>query len=123
MLLPDGYHDIPHGSLAAVVTYLEMTAAAPARPERAEAPWTLRPVAAPGLDWYRDLYRRVGAEWLWSSRLSLTDADLADVLGAPGVVVHALVMDGSTKAISNSISLRTWRALGTRAGSEVVGEY
>ncbi len=26
MLLPDGYSDIPHGKIAAVVTHLEMTA-------------------------------------------------------------------------------------------------
>lgn len=38
-------------------------------------------------------------------------------------IVQALMMDGAAKAISNSISLRTWRALGTRAASEVVGEY
>ena len=94
MLLPAGYHDVFAGSLAAVVTYLEMAAAAPMRPERAEVPWTLRPVAQPDLDWYRDLYRRVGADWLWSSRLSLTDAALSAVLGAPGVVVHALMVDG-----------------------------
>ena len=99
MLLPDGYHDVPAGSLAAVVTYLEMAAAAPARPERAAAPWTLRPVAQPGLDWYRDLYRRVGADWLWSSRLSLTDAALSAVLGAPGVEVHALMADGRDEGL------------------------
>jgi GNAT superfamily N-acetyltransferase len=99
MLLPDGYHDVPTGSLAAVVTYLEMTTAAPARPERAAAPWTLRPVAPPALDWYRDLYRRVGADWLWSSRLSLTDAELSATLGAAGIVVHALTVDGRDEGL------------------------
>ena len=99
MLLPDGYHGVPAGSLATVVTYLEMTAAAPMRPERAEALWTLRSVAQPGLDWYRDLYRRVGADWLWSSRLSLTDAALSAVLGAPGVEVHALMADGRDEGL------------------------
>ena len=99
MLLPDGYHDVPVGSLATVVTYLEMTAAVPARPEPAAAPWTLRPVAKPGLDWYRDLYRRVGADWLWSSRLSLTDTALSAVLGAPGVDVYALVVNGRDEGL------------------------
>jgi len=76
-----------------------MAAAAPARPERAEAPWTLRSVTQPGLDWYRDLYRRVGADWLWSSRLSLTDAALSAVLGAPGVEVHVLMIDGRDEGL------------------------
>ena len=99
MLLPDGYHDFPAGSLATVVTYLEMTAVAPARPERVAAPWTLRPVAQPGLNWYRDLHRRVGADWLWSSRLSLTDTALSAVLGAPGVDVYALTVDGRDEGL------------------------
>lgn len=36
----------------------------------------------------------------------------------PGVV-NALFMDGSSRAISETISLAAWRALGTRAGGEV----
>lgn len=99
MTLPDGYHDVPPGSLAAVVTYLEMTTAVPARAERAAAPWTLRQVTSPGLDWYRDLYRRIGADWLWSSRLSLTDAELSATLGAAGVVVQALTIDGRDEGL------------------------
>lgn len=38
-------------------------------------------------------------------------------------LVYALMMDDSVKAINNSIALRTWRALATRAGGEVVGDY
>lgn len=38
-------------------------------------------------------------------------------------IVHAVMMDGSARAISNSVELRTWRALGTRNGREVTGQY
>lgn len=38
-------------------------------------------------------------------------------------VVHSLFADGSVKSISDSINFETWRALGTRAVREVVGEY
>lgn len=38
-------------------------------------------------------------------------------------VVHAALMDGSVKSISENIDLTVWRALGTRAGGEVVGEF
>lgn len=38
-------------------------------------------------------------------------------------VVHSLLMDGSVRAISENIDLNVWRALGTRAGGEVVGEF
>ena len=100
MLLVDGYHNVPAGALATVVTYLEMTAPPPARGiERTAPPWTLRPVTQPGLDWYRGLYRRVGADWLWSSRLVLTDAALSAVLGGPLVELHALVADGRDEGL------------------------
>jgi prepilin-type processing-associated H-X9-DG protein len=37
--------------------------------------------------------------------------------------VNALLMDGSVRAVSNSISAVTWRALGTRDGGEVVADF
>jgi prepilin-type N-terminal cleavage/methylation domain-containing protein/prepilin-type processing-associated H-X9-DG protein len=37
--------------------------------------------------------------------------------------VNALLMDGSVRFISSSIDQATWRALGTRNGGEVVGDY
>jgi prepilin-type N-terminal cleavage/methylation domain-containing protein len=36
-------------------------------------------------------------------------------------LVNVALMDGSVRAVRNGISLATWRALGTRAGGEVVG--
>jgi prepilin-type N-terminal cleavage/methylation domain-containing protein/prepilin-type processing-associated H-X9-DG protein len=38
-----------------------------------------------------------------------------------GGAVNVLLMDGSVRPVSPSINLATWRALGTRAGGEVVG--
>jgi prepilin-type N-terminal cleavage/methylation domain-containing protein len=38
-------------------------------------------------------------------------------------IVHSLLGDGAVRAISSSIDLRIWRALGTRAGREVTGEF
>ena len=37
--------------------------------------------------------------------------------------VNALLMDGSVRFVNNSIATETWRALGTRAGDEVIGGY
>jgi prepilin-type N-terminal cleavage/methylation domain-containing protein/prepilin-type processing-associated H-X9-DG protein len=37
--------------------------------------------------------------------------------------VNMLLADGSVRFITNSVDLITWRALGSRAGSEVLGEY
>ena len=40
----------------------------------------------------------------------------------PGVV-NTLLGDGSVRTIADSISQKTWRALGTRAGRELVGDF
>jgi prepilin-type N-terminal cleavage/methylation domain-containing protein/prepilin-type processing-associated H-X9-DG protein len=40
-----------------------------------------------------------------------------------GGVVNVLLMDGSARPVTPSIDLATWRALGTRNGGEVVGDY
>jgi prepilin-type processing-associated H-X9-DG protein len=37
--------------------------------------------------------------------------------------VNILLMDGSVRFVSQTIELVTWRALGTRAGGEVVASY
>jgi prepilin-type N-terminal cleavage/methylation domain-containing protein len=38
-------------------------------------------------------------------------------------IVQALLMDGSCRAVSENIDLLTWRALSTRHGGEVFGEF
>ena len=98
MILPDGYSDIPAGKIAAVVTHLEMTERPALRPDPKGA-WTLRRVEAPDLNWFRDLYRRVGTQWLWFSRLRMTDAELAAVIRSPLVEVHALEQDGRDEGL------------------------
>jgi GNAT superfamily N-acetyltransferase len=98
MILPDGYSDVPAGKIAAVVTHLEMTER-PALPPAPPAPWTLRHVERPDLAWYRDLYRRVGEEWLWFSRIRAADDKLAARLHHPLVETHALVSDGRDEGL------------------------
>ena len=98
MILPDGYSDVSTGKIAAVVTHLEMTERPALRPDPAGA-WTLRRVPSPDLDWFRDLYRRVGEEWLWFSRLQMADAELAAIIRSPMVEVHALMHEGRDEGL------------------------
>jgi len=37
--------------------------------------------------------------------------------------VNVVLLDGSVRFVTNDIPLATWRALGTRAGGEVIGDY
>lgn len=97
-MLGDGYHDVPPGKLAMVVTHLEMRA----KPDLREAPLprgvTLHRVT-PTLAWYRDIFRRVGADWLWFGRLTLDDETLCAILDDPDVSVYTLSRDGRDEAI------------------------
>ena len=67
--------DIPEGHVGAVVTFLEMTARPPLRPLPA-SPLRLERWKTPDPAKYRTLFRRVGAPWLWYSRLLMDDARL-----------------------------------------------
>ena len=98
MILSDGYSDVPAGKIAAVVTHLEMTEL-PAIPPDPKGAWTLRRVETPGLDWFRDLYRRVGEEWLWFSRVRMADAELAAIIHSPLVEVYALEHEGREEGL------------------------
>jgi GNAT superfamily N-acetyltransferase len=92
MLLDEnGYHEIPAGKLAAVTTSLEMFTRPALRPETG-VPGQLRRVTQPDVAWYRDLYRRIGAEWLWFSRLRMTPEELGAMIGHPAVEVYALIV-------------------------------
>jgi len=98
MILPDGYSDVPAGKIAAVTTHLEMTARSAPRPDPAGA-WTIRHVDAPTLDWYRDLYGRVGQPWLWVSRIRMPDAELAATIQSPSMEIHALAHEGRDEGL------------------------
>jgi GNAT superfamily N-acetyltransferase len=91
LLDKNGYHDVPAGKLAAVTTSLEMFARPALRPE-AGAPGKLRRIAQPDVAWYRDLYSRIGAEWLWSSRLRMSTEALGAKIRHPAVEVYALTV-------------------------------
>lgn len=83
------YEAVPEGELAAVVTYLEISArslvAVP------ESPLTLRRVEVPQPEHYRELFRLVGAPWLWFSRLIVDDAHLASIIQHPKVELYTVV--------------------------------
>ena len=74
--------DLPDGQLAAVVTYMEMTSppAEPVPPTSLQ----LRRVRLSAED-YRALFRKIGAPWLWFSRLKMPDAELEDIIGDANV--------------------------------------
>ena len=85
------YTTVPDGELAAVVTYLEMTA--PAEPVIPSSSLTLRHVDVPQPAHYRELFRLIGAPWLWFSRLIMDDAHLASIIQHPKVELYVVEDD------------------------------
>lgn len=98
-MLSDGFHDVPDGMLAMVVTHLEMHEKATLRDVPPPEGIALRQVT-PTLDWYRDVFRRVGAqEWLWFERLTYTDEKLRGIITDPDVQIYTLSKDGRDEAL------------------------
>lgn len=99
MILPDGYTDVPPGKQAAIVTSLQMTSRPDPRPERQDAGWGLRRIERPDPERYLDLYRKVGHDWLWFSRLAMPREALAAILLAPEVELYAFETGGQDEGI------------------------
>lgn len=82
------YEPVADRELAAVVTFLEMrerpTVEVPASPLR------MRRIAHPDAATYRDLFRLVGAPWLWFSRLVMDNAKLEEIIRDPQVELYAV---------------------------------
>lgn len=81
---------IRDGEIAAVVTALEMRARPAARPLPA-SPLRLERWAAPTLPAYRQLFTRIGARWLWFSRLAMSDEALAKIIHTPETELYVAI--------------------------------
>lgn len=92
--LASGYSPVPPGKIANVETRLEMLARPAAKPAPAAAQsLRLERWQSPSIADYRALFRAVGQEWMWISRLVMADERLATILANPHVEIYRL-MDG-----------------------------
>lgn len=97
--IPDGYSQLPAGKIASVVTYLEINDIADWPMPAQIGDYSIQPFDPTNLAAYRHLFRRVGAPWLWFSRLQLTDKELRTVLGRSDVETYALCQDGAAEGL------------------------
>ena len=89
-MLSDGYHEVPRGKVATIVTTLEMRSPMDIRPVTPPAGWSLVRHDAPSVDWYRDIFCAVGQDWLWFGRMVIDADALAKILSDPKVHVYTL---------------------------------
>lgn len=96
-MIANGLHAVAPGKVAMVVTHLEMRA-----PQLRDAPLPegLEFVQIePDITTYRDIFRRVGEDWLWHGRLVMPDHALVALLTDPEVHFYTLMKDGQAEAI------------------------
>ena len=91
--LPPGYHPVPEGHLANIVTCLEMTAKPALRPA-VDMGFTLERMGSADTERFRALFRAIGQDIMWFSRLMLSEEALAGIIGDQKVFCYALVRDG-----------------------------
>ena len=92
--LTPGYHALPEGYLANVVTCLEMKERPVLRPTPEVAGLALERLGAQDTARFRDLFRAVGEDLMWFSRLLLAEEALSGIIGHPQVQCLALVQEG-----------------------------
>jgi GNAT superfamily N-acetyltransferase len=91
----DGLTPVPAGKVPAIVTHLAMNRPArpPAEPNLPEGV-SLDRLGAGSSARYLALFRRVGAPWLWVSRLKLPPEDIGKMLADSRREAHAVMLDG-----------------------------
>ena len=89
--LAEGQFDVPRGHLAVIVTHLvcHRPMSARAAPDGFE----LRHENSMDIETYRTLFRLVGRDWLWTSRLMLEDDALTAVLLDPAIALYTVTTE------------------------------
>ncbi|KJZ19988.1 GNAT family N-acetyltransferase [Loktanella sp. S4079] len=91
-MLEPGFHEVPRGMVATIVTHLEMRQ--PANTGPVSNDWVFHRHHHASPDWYRSIFSNVGRDWLWFSRLHLSDDDLTAVIHHPDYELWTLRIDG-----------------------------
>lgn len=100
-MLANGLNHIPPGKLAASVTFLDMDD----RPDwidetNKDTSVKLAPSPDISLPDYRQLFRAIGENWLWTSRLLMSDEALSGIVHGPSTDVYLVEIDGETAGLS-----------------------
>jgi GNAT superfamily N-acetyltransferase len=94
MTLANGYHLLPPGKIANVVTCLEMTARAAPRGHGFKPGVELQAADRQDLAAHRALFAAVGRDLLWFSRLIMADEKLTAIFGNPDYEPYVVRQNG-----------------------------
>jgi GNAT superfamily N-acetyltransferase len=90
-----GITDLPAGKIASIVTFLEMFAAPPIRPDPNDiAAFSLEPIDRDDTARYLAIYRVLGERWLWFSRLVCPISEMGALLADSAIDFYAVRVGG-----------------------------
>ena len=92
--LSSGDYPLAPGQLANIVIHLEMTERPAVRAAPAMPGLSLERMGAADTERFRALFRAIGQEIMWFSRLMMEEEKLAAIIGDPCVFCYAAVRDG-----------------------------
>ena len=93
-MISDGFHSLPQGKLATLVTWLSREVPATKAARNLPEDLQLQRLTAANADRYLTLFRAVGERWMWFSRLRSSRDELAAILDDPQVFAFVLIRDG-----------------------------
>lgn len=99
ILSQEGFYDLPPGMLATIVTSLEMHAEPKQTRPPPPADTELRYCPDLTAEEYRAIYRRVGQDWLWYSRLLKSDDELTSIIHHDLVDVHQVFIANQAEGL------------------------
>jgi GNAT superfamily N-acetyltransferase len=88
--LPAGYSPVPPGHVANVATFLEMKSRPERAPQVSASDLAVRRWQDPELAAYRALFKSIGENWMWYSRLVMPDNKLSGIFGNPDTEIYRL---------------------------------
>jgi GNAT superfamily N-acetyltransferase len=89
--LANGYYELPKGRLANIVTCLEMLENPRVARPKWPAGFSLKRFGQGDPAQHRELFRKIGADLMWFSRLIMPDDKLAGILSDPNIESFALM--------------------------------
>jgi GNAT superfamily N-acetyltransferase len=91
--LANGYYELPPGKLANVVTCLEMRRPPDCALKQMPTNLTLERFASHDLNGFRELFKAIGGDIMWFSRLIMSDEALTSILSNPLIESFKLLQD------------------------------
>ncbi|MEM8973492.1 MAG: GNAT family N-acetyltransferase [Pseudomonadota bacterium] len=98
-LSEEGFYDLPAGMLATVVTSLEMRVKPTVKKLAPPSETELRLSRQISADDYRNIYRHVGEDWLWFSRMLMSDAELTEIIHHEAVDVYQVFVSDKAEGL------------------------